>query len=375
MKDIEFSFSCSRREALMLLAKSAAGAAAFGVLSPDLFSADAPEMKEAMFYEKLPNGKTRCLLCPRAIEIDKGKLCFCRTRKNINGKLFAIGYNKPCIVNFEPVERGPLYHFMSGTDTMSTGAAGCNMECLYCQNFELAQASPDQVKAIDLNVTKALREKNVKSLTLTYTDISCQPEYFFELADTAKALKIPVIACTGAYINPEPLKEYIKRTDAFAVTLKAHDDDSYLKLTGVHNTPVLDALLKIRESGKWLEVITLIVPEYNDSREGIKSLAKWIYNNLGADTPWHISRFTPHYRLRKLPPTPRKTMEEARQSGLESGLKYVYITNLAPHDGNNTYCPKCGQAIVERLAFKVTRKTMKGSNCGFCGEKIAGVWI
>ena len=172
----------------------------------------------------------------------------------------------------------------------------------------------------------------------------------------------------------ELLTRIISFVDAFAVTLKAITDEMYLKLTGVHLEPVLRTIKHIKKSGKWLEIVTLVVPGYNDDRKGIQTAANWIRDNVGKDTPWHLSRFTPHYKLTKLPPTPRKTLEEAREEGLKAGLGYVYITNLAPHQGNHTYCPNCQKKIIERLGFKTKKINMNGGDCKFCGKKIPGKW-
>jgi pyruvate formate lyase activating enzyme len=254
-------------------------------------------------------------------------------------------------------------------------AAGCNMDCLYCQNYELAQSAPDRVKSVDFDPARALGGHQFKTLTFTYTDAICQPEYVFELSKIARKYGVKTVLCTGAYVNPGPLAEFVKRVDAFAVTLKASDEASYKSLTGVRLAPVLDAIRQIKESGRWLELITLIVPGYNDELKGLAWLANWIRSELGADTPWHLSRFVPEYKLRKLPPTPRRTLEDARKAGLEAGLKYVYITNLAPHEGNNTYCPKCGKAVLERLGFKLMAKKLSSDGkCPFCGASLPGVW-
>ncbi|OGV52159.1 MAG: AmmeMemoRadiSam system radical SAM enzyme [Lentisphaerae bacterium GWF2_44_16] len=330
--------------------------------------------RKAMYYTQLPGKRVKCLLCPRGVSLANGQSCYCRTRRNIDGNLYAIGYRKPCIVNFEPVERAPLYHFHPGTETMSLGAAGCNMTCLYCQNYELAQSSPENTRNLDVNEENALRKGPASSLTLTYTDAACQPEYLLYLSEIAEKLKFPLILCTGAYINSLPLQDIIPHTDAFAITLKAATDEMYMKLTGVHLKPVLNSIKQVAGSGKWIEITTLIVPDYNDDAAGIQYIAKWIRDNAGENVPWHLSRFTPNYRLDKLPPTPRRTLEEAREIGLNAGLKYVYITNLAPHDGNNTYCPSCHKKIIERLGFKTRKNYIISGKCPFCRTVIPGKW-
>jgi pyruvate formate lyase activating enzyme len=370
----------SRRDFLKLALKAGAGCAAVSCGlrgAGSLFAAEAPGaagLSEAEYYEKLPGGQVRCTLCPRELIIAPGKICVCKTRKNIGGTLYAMGAAKTCIVNFDPVERGPLYHFIPGTESMTLGAAGCNLNCLYCQNYELAQTTPEKAPVIKLDTERAVRESRIKSITLTYTEPAVQPEYVRETAKTARKFSLPLIICTGAYINERPLKDMLPLADAFVVTLKAATEDSYVKLTEARMKPVLDAIKTIKNSGKWLEIITLLVPGYNDTKKDVEFLAAWMKDNTGAETPWHFSRFTPNYMLKKTPPTPRRTMEEARDLALAAGLKFVYLTNIAPHEGNNTYCPSCGKKIIERLAFKTNKISMKDGGCAFCGTKIPGVW-
>ena len=371
----------TRREMLELSLKAGlgglAGAALSGAAPFFISEADAAEgapSREALFYEPLSNGDVRCTLCPRKVILSPGKTCYCKTRRNLGGKLIASGFDKPCIVNVDDIERNPLYHYLPGSKTLAMGAAGCNMDCLYCQNYELAQSPPEKVKTLNFAPSKGIAESKAQSLTLTYTDAICQPEYLFSLSEIARKQRAKVILCSGAYVNPEPLDAFIKHVDAFAITLKAFDDDSYMRLTGIHLNPVLDALVKIKASGKWLEVVTLIVPDYNDDAKGIQSLAKWIRSNLGETTPWHLSKFVPEYKLKKLPPTPRRTLEDARKAGQDAGLKYVYITNLAPHEGNNSYCPSCGNTILERLGFKLKANHLQNGKCPNCGTAIQGVW-
>lgn len=138
--------------------------------------------------------------------------------------------------------------------------------------------------------------------------------------------------------------------------------------------PVLESMVLAKTEGKWLEVATLIVPTLNDSREGLTAMARWLRDNLGAETPWHLERFEPQFKLMNLPPTPQQTLETARQIGLDAGLKFVYISNLAPHPGNHTYCPSCGRVLVKRLGFKVLENHLVQGACPSCRTRIPGVW-
>lgn len=373
----------TRRQMLDLMLRSGAGlaATAVGLKAMDWFVVDAEaaantaDPRKAMFAKRLSGKRVKCMLCPHNFTIKNGSNCFCKSRKNIDGNLYAMGFDKPCIVNFVPIEQGPLYHFLPGAQTMALGAAGCNMRCLYCQNYTLAFSAPEEVRRIDFDEKKAMKQGKIKAITLTYTDSSCQPEYLIYVAELAQKLGFKGVLCTGGYINSEPLKAVTRYIDAFVITLKAATEDAYRKLTGVHLKPVLNTIKQVKKSGKHLELVTLIVPGYNDDRKGIKSIAEWIKTNTGTKVPWHLSRFTPNYKLKKIPATPRKTLEEARKVGLDSGLQYVYITNLAPHEGNHTYCPNCGKKVLERLGFKLRESHLKNGKCGFCGHPIPGVWF
>jgi pyruvate formate lyase activating enzyme len=370
----------SRRGLIKLLAIAGMGAAtvpstqAFNIF--DMFENEyyPEDLTEAMLYKTLSNGNVQCTLCPREVILQPGKACFCKTRRNVDGKLYAMGYDSPCIVNIEPIEHGPLYHFMPGTKSLSIGAAGCNMDCLYCQNFDLAQSYPEHAKSIDLDIQTMLQNKEIKSITMTYTDAICQPEYLIEVFSMAKRAGLKTVLCTGAFVNTHALKKIIPYVDAFVVTIKASDDTMYRKLTGVSLAPVLEAVKTIHQSGKWLEIVNLIVPGYNDRKVDVETLLNWVKQNLGTKVPLHFSRFTPAYKLNHIQPTSRKAMEQARDLGIQKGLEYVYITNLSPHKYNHTFCHSCGKKVVGRLGFSLSENRLEGSFCPDCGHQIPGVF-
>ena len=333
---------------------------------------------EAQYYRKLNDGQVQCFLCPNHHIMKPGEVTYCRTRINHQGTLRVLAYNNPCILNIDEIEKGPFYHFLPGTKSLALGIGGCNLRCLYCQNWEASQERPDQTNNIlDLpkeEVAKGADEKKCRTICYTYTEPVVYLEYIKEAAAYTSARGIRNVVCTAGFINPEPLKDMCRHIDAFAVTLKAFNDKFYQKICGQTMAPVLKSMEFIKEQNKWLEIINLIVPTYNDDMKVIEEMCQWVKEHLGAETPIHFGRFMPEYKLRDLPQTPIKIIDQARQIGLEAGLKYVYTFNVAPHEGNNTFCPNCGKAIIKRLGFKILENNCPNGACKLCGTKLPGVW-
>jgi pyruvate formate lyase activating enzyme len=332
---------------------------------------------EALYYEKLGGGKIKCTLCPNFHIYKPGDVSFCFNRLNQNGIWVSSAYNNPCTINIDPIEKGPFNHFLPGTNALSIGVGGCNLRCLYCQNWQVAMQKPERVAIC--NFTKddcadALLKKECRTICYTYTEPAMYPEYLKEVAGFTRKKGVYNVVCTAGFVNPEPLKDICKVIDAFAVTLKAFNDKFYQKICGQTLGPVLKSLEVIKNQKKHLEIINLIVPSYNDDLEIIKQMCQWVKKTLGQDVVLHFGRFYPEYKLKSLPPTPAKTIELARQIGLDTGLKYVYTFNLAPHEGNYTFCPSCKEPVIKRLGFKVLENNLPEGICKFCGYKIPGVW-
>jgi pyruvate formate lyase activating enzyme len=311
---------------------------------------------EAQYWEAVGGGKTGCRLCPKECTLGDGVTGFCWARANQGGKMRSHVWNNPVILNIDPVEKSPLNHFLPATKAVAFGTA----TCLDMDKNEVHKASLD---------------KQCKSICYTYTDPVVSVEYLKDVSAFAKSKGVKNIVCTAGYVNEKPLKDVCKTVDAFSVTLKGFDDDFYQKVCG---RKALGAVLKtiqtVKEQKVWLEVINLIVPTYNDDMGKIREMCKWLKKNAGGDTPLHFGRFVPEYKLKELPQTPVQTLDQARNIGLEEGLKFVYLMNVAPHDGNNTYCPKCRKAVVKRLAFKILENNVTDGKCKFCGQKLPGVW-
>ncbi|MFH0983159.1 MAG: AmmeMemoRadiSam system radical SAM enzyme [Planctomycetota bacterium] len=334
--------------------------------------------REVDFYERLENGSLRCGVCPRHCVLDSGATGFCRSRTNVGGQHYARGYNRPCIVRVDPIEKVPLSHFLPGTETMTIAVGGCNLRCLYCQNWEQSQAQPDELKTFDLTPAQAVeaaKEQGMKVIAFNYTEPVVFLEYAKDLARAARKAELRVVAATAAFVEPEPLVDFAQYLDAITIGLKGFTEPFYETVCSIRLEPVLNAIKTIKaKTNCWLELVNLVVPTYNDDISVIRRMCGWIRRNVGVNTPLHFSRFVPMYRLTNLPRTPVPTLEAACQAAKDVGLQYVYTSNIAPHDGNNTYCAKCGTSLIQRLGFKILENRLRAGQCPQCRLRLPGVW-
>lgn len=337
---------------------------------------DVSGLKEAAYYEALAGGTTQCNLCPNHCLLAEGQAGLCKVRQNIGGKLYNLAYGKVVSVHLDPIEKKPFFHFLPGSKSYSLATAGCNLRCLYCQNWEIAQNFPEDVKSEKLSPEQVVEEalkSGAQSIALTYSEPIAFYEYMLDIAKLAKQQGIKVVVVSNGYINQEPLKELLKYIDAIKIDLKGFDEEFYQKFTGGHLQPVLESLKTIKQSGVWLEIVNLLIPGENDNEEEIRAMSQWIKENLGEEVPLHFSRFYPMYKLQNLPPTPEETVIRAFQIAKETGLKYVYTGNITYPSGETTYCPKSGQVAIKRIGYFVEENNLVNGQCSD-GEKIPGVW-
>ncbi|HUI11304.1 MAG TPA: AmmeMemoRadiSam system radical SAM enzyme [Bacteroidota bacterium] len=332
--------------------------------------------KEALFYTVSPEG-LHCHKCPHGCVLGEGESGICRNRVNYGGKLYSIAYGNPCAVQIDPIEKKPLFHFLPSTRAFSIAAAGCNLRCLNCQNWEISQKSPRETENADLmpdRVVAACAAAGCASIAYTYSEPVTFYEYACDTAAIARKRGIRNIWKSSGYINEEPLRRLCRFMDAANIDLKGFDDDIYLKLNSARLAPVLRTLEVFREEGVWLEITNLVVPTWTDDLDVIRKMCDWLATHGLQDAPLHFSRFTPLYKLSQLAPTPVSTLEKAHAIALQAGLRYVYIGNVPGHDAENTYCPRCGTLAVERRGFTVLTMAIRNGRCPKCGEKIPGVW-
>jgi pyruvate formate lyase activating enzyme len=277
----------------------------------------------------------------------------------------------------DPIEKKPLFHFLPGTPIFSIATAGCNLHCKNCQNWEISQANPEDVQAYDLppdKVVEVARARGCTSIAYTYTEPLVYYEYALETSTRAREAGLRNVLVTAGYVNPAPARRLFEVTDAANIDLKALDDGFYRDVCSATLGPVLDTLVLAREMGVWVEVTNLVIPTLNDDPVMIRRLARWVVDNLGADTPVHFSRFSPRFKMQNLPPTPESTLLEARAEAQDAGVRYVYIGNVPGSEGETTFCPEDGTRLIRRIGFTVESSALQDGCCPECGTPVAGVW-
>ncbi|MBI4858663.1 MAG: AmmeMemoRadiSam system radical SAM enzyme [Candidatus Riflebacteria bacterium] len=325
----------------------------------------------------LDGKKIQCFVCPMNCILADGEVCFCRARLNRGGKCYNMAFGNPSVVGIDPIEKGPLYHYLPGTKAFAMGTSGCNFRCLYCQNWEQSQKMAIETENIDLKPEMVLPEVKAgdcQSIMFTYTEPIMFQEYCLEVSKLARAQGYRLQVASAAFANPEPFKELMNSVDAATLALKGFTETFYRKVCGQSLKPVLTAIKAARETKVWLELVNLVVPGYNDNLDEMKAMTAWIARELGPDTPLHLSRFFPQYKLKMLSPTPIAVLEKCREIAMAEGLRFVYLANVGIHPASNTYCPRCKMEIVSRAAFAVREVKIKDGACPGCQEKIPGVW-
>jgi pyruvate formate lyase activating enzyme len=319
----------------------------------------------------------KCQLCPKGCLISEGHRGDCGVRENRGGVLYTMTYGNPCAVHVDPIEKKPFFHFLPASLAFSLATAGCNLHCLYCQNWEFSQRRPEEVESIDLPpdqvVAQALRSGST-AIAFTYSEPTVFYEYMFDTAQIARAQGMRSVVISAGYIEQEPLQQLCAVVDAIKIDLKGINEQFYRDVCAATLAPVLETIRTIARSGVHLEVVNLVVPTLNDDLEDMRTLARWLHEEAGPNVPLHFSRFFAQYRLPDLPPTPVERLRQAREIALAEGLHYVYIGNVPGDEGSNTYCPQCGEAVIVRSGYSVVEMHMHGGQCDYCGFEIAGVW-
>jgi len=337
------------------------------------------KLKEAPLYEMLPAGSVRCNICQRRCEIKPEKLGYCYTRFNKQGKLYSLIYSEVSCFMISPIEKKPLFHFYPGSLWLSLGTLGCNFRCPGCQNWDIAHARIDLGKYDTELITpqdsvELAKQHKCKGISWTYNEPTIWFEYTLNCAKLAKENGLLTNYVTNGFITPEALDLIGPFLDAFRVDIKGFSDDFYRKMCHVDD---FEGILKVTKRAKekwgmWVEIITNIIPGYNDDEAQLKGIASWIRKDLGEDTPWHVTQFVPHLELSGIPATPISTLEKAREIGQKLGLKHVYLGNVWGHPAENTYCPTCQKLLIKRNGFDISRYEIKDGKCPYCHKSIPG---
>ncbi len=332
----------------------------------------------AEYIHKLDDGRLQCSLCPNLCTPKEGADGVCRARGLRDGRYVSFVYGLPCVLAIDPVEKMPLFHYHVHSPALSISTAGCNLTCQYCQNWQFSQKSPAETANFNFKpedvIVRAL-DFQVQSLGFFYTEPTVYIEFMKDIARLARKNNLKTIMVTAGYIQPKPLHDLFDLIDMFVVGYKGFTEEFYREVIGGSLVPVQNTLKAIKNSGRHLEVVSLLIPGKNDAAEHLQTGIDWFGANLGADVPWHFSRFAPEYLLKNLPPTPNAILENARKMAMQAGMKFVYTGNNPGQEGNHTYCSGCGKKVIERLGFKVMRSLLSRGKCPDCGVQIPGVWL
>jgi pyruvate formate lyase activating enzyme len=334
-------------------------------------------MKEADLYEKLPEGKVQCALCNHRCRIAGGQKGVCGVRENRDGVLYSLVYRRLISRNVDPIEKKPLFHFAPGSRSFSIAAVGCNFRCDFCQNYEISQMPRDRNRIWGEDVgpeeiVALAKAAGCRTIAYTYTEPTIYFEYALEIARFASAAGLKNIFVTNGFMTEEALHAFHPHLHGANVDLKAFRDEFYRKRCGGRLEGVLQSLRVMKALGIWVEITTLIIPGLNDSEEELRGMVAFIAG-LGKETPWHISRFHPMYKMLDRSPTSVETLAQARKIGLEGGLRYVYTGNVPGDEGEGTYCPSCGSLLIDRFGFQVRKYRIVENRCYNCGAAVDGV--
>jgi pyruvate formate lyase activating enzyme len=331
-------------------------------------------LHEAMLYEKQSDNKVKCHLCARRCLINEGATGFCLVRKNEGGTLYSLVYAKAVSAGVDPISKKPLSHFNPGALVMSIAAAGCNFRCQFCDNWMISQDKEVAGKLFPpAEVVKAAGKSNCQGISYTYTEPTIFMEYAYDTAKMARQVGFFNTFVTNGYMTPEAVRTIAPYLDAATVDFKGGGDpDFYKSFSAVPSVdPIYESLKELRRNGVHIEITNLVVPKIGDSMDRIKEMATWIKDNLGRDTPFHLLRFHPDYKMTNISATSIETMEKAYMIAKNAGLSYTYIGNVPGHPAENTYCPNCNEPVIKRYSFEITKWNLtKDMRCPVCGHQI-----
>jgi pyruvate formate lyase activating enzyme len=336
-------------------------------------------IRETLLYESAPRGKVRCGICERRCVIDNGKRGFCKTRLNINGRLFTLTYGDVSSISENPIEKKPLFHFWPGSVALTVGSYGCNFTCPWCQNWELSKTPPDPSQARYIspeNLVNLALKSNCRGTSFSFNEPAVSLfEYSLDVMRLARNTGLYNTYVTNLYSTPESLKAIVENgCDAFCVNIKGSR-----KVVRDHCNADVEIvwrnLREVRKQGRHIEVVTLVIPSINDDEGTLRSIAARIKEELGSSVPWHCTKYYSAYEAPSLNlpnETPVAALERARAIGEEEGLRFVYIGNLPGHKGENTYCPNCGELLLERFGLSTRFRHINrlDNSCAVCHHQI-----
>jgi len=371
--------ACERRSFLKAAAAAGLAAAAAPCRGAGQAAEEASEfpVKPARHFVALPEKRVRCELCPRKCEVADRERGYCGVRENRGGDYTTLVWGRACSLNIDPIEEKPLFHFLPGATALSVATAGCNMECKFCQNWEISQFRPEQIAASFMppaRLAELAAARGAPAIAYTYSEPVVFFEYMYDAAVAGNARKIKSVMISNGYILEPALAELCDVLAAVKIDLKGFTEKFYKEYTKGELAPVLAALKYVAKRRVWLEIVVLLIPSLNDGAAELTEMCAWIAGELGPDTPLHFSRYHPMYKLKNIPPTPLQSLERAHAVAKKAGLNYVYLGNVAGHEAESTYCPQCGKAVITRYGYRVDARALTDGKCAGCGAPVPGVW-
>lgn len=331
-------------------------------------------LHQAILYQKERDHKVKCFLCARRCLISDGATGFCLVRKNEGGLLFTLNYGKAVSAGIDPISKKPMSHFNPGSMVMSVAAAGCNFRCQFCDNWMISQNHEIAGKNFPPeDIVKAAKKQGCQGISYTYTEPTIYMEYAKDTAKLAKKEGLFNTFVTNGYMTPEAVRDIAPYLDAVTVDFKAGGDSAFYKnVSAVPKVePIYDALKEFKVNGIHVEITNLVIPKIGDDMKRIEKMATWIREYLGSDTPFHLLRFHPDYKMTTMPATPIETLEKAYMIAKNAGLNYPYIGNVSGHPAESTYCPICDEPVIKRYSFEITNWNLTvDMHCPVCGQYI-----
>ena len=333
--------------------------------------------RRSEWFTDMGNGRLRCDLCPRECRLLPGQRGPCRVRENRGGKGYSLVYGNPSLVQLDPVERKPFFHVLPGSRALSVSTAGCNIECKFCEVWDMALVSPEEVHSFDMppkEVVQQAKAAGARSISYAFGEPVVFFEYVSSIARQARQAGLLNLLHTNGFIAAAPLEAMVDDLDAVNIDLKCFDPDFYRDICGGELEPVLATLKRLKRHGVHVEITNIVIPTLNDRADTIRAMCRWIVDELGPDVPLHFGRFYPLYKLANLPPTPVRTLDRVRDIAREEGLRYVYIARVPGHEAESTFCPNCNRPVIERLGFVIEEMHLHDGACAHCGTAIPGRW-
>jgi pyruvate formate lyase activating enzyme len=333
-------------------------------------------LREARLYETAGD-RVKCLTCERRCLIPEGDTGFCHTRRNTGGRLYTLEYGDISSISANPIEKKPFFHFYPGTKALTIGSWSCNFSCPWCQNYEISK-SPEKIGRgqyiSPVEFIELVKRYRCRGTSVSLNEPTLLFEYSLDIFDLAREEGYYNTYITNGYMTAPALDMLVAHgLDAANFDIKG-EAEAVKKYCGADVEVVWRNAARAKEQGVWVELTTLVIPGVNDSEDGLSRMAQRIKGELGDETPWHLSGYYPAYKFRDesyVPATPLDTLERAREIGVAEGLKYVYTGNVPGHFYENTYCPKCGQLLIERYGFSIASYNVSpDKRCPYCGQEI-----